>query len=175
MSDSMSWEEAKRLANELLRRPIDHFYAEHWRADNPAMRIFVKDVFQFTKMLERRGFDSIANYLDKNGWSCTAWSGGVQAMFAESFFMYETVAEVARRLDQFAGQHHMQHDCGFPLLREAKNTRDRATLAYRAASAGPASKSLLECPQCQQYIQDDSVKEINDVETANQPDDKTTE
>lgn len=57
----------------------------------------------------------------------------------------------------------MQHDCGFPLLREAKNAGSRETLAYRAASLGPTSESLLACPQCQQYVQDDSVQEINDA------------
>lgn len=61
------------------------------------------------------------------------------------------------------GQCHCQHECGYPLLRETKNTRDRETLAYRSAWEGPQSKIVVECPKCQQYVQDDSVQEIIDV------------
>lgn len=58
------------------------------------------------------------------------------------------------------GQHHCQHECGYPLLRETKNTRGHETLAYRSAWEGPQSKIVVECPKCEQYVQDDSVIEI---------------
>lgn len=69
--------------------------------------------------------------------------------------------ETARLLDIIlgGGQHHMQHDCGHPVLREVRNG---ITIAYRSAAAGPLSQPLLECPHCQQYVQDDSVQNIND-------------
>lgn len=35
-------------------------------------------------------------------------------------------------------------------------------LAYRSVLEGPQGKSLLECPQCQQCLRDDSVEEIID-------------
>lgn len=36
--------------------------------------------------------------------------------------------------------------------------------AYRTARNGPMSKSLFECLRCEQWVQDDSVKEIIDGE-----------
>ena len=61
------------------------------------------------------------------------------------------------------GYEHVHHMCGFPLLRERKNAGQHDTLSYRAASDGPAGAPLLECPQCLEYVQDNTVAETIDA------------
>lgn len=167
----MDKEEAEALANQLLSHYGKQNWDEHFKAkipiDNPNNHIFVKDARQFTAMVLRRGYGPVDEEKDEHGllwWLNSNYTG--RTYVRESFFLYETVAAVVERFDQWfgAGQHHMQHDCGFPLLRESKNTGDHETLAYRSARSGPTSKSLLACPQCEQYVQDDSVQEIRDEE-----------
>lgn len=136
---------------------------EHPR--KPAEYLLVKNADDFAAMLTRRGY----NMRVENNYGTTfftAMRGLSEAGYFQDTILYETIATVAEYLDKTLGngQHHMQHECGFPLLRETKNTRDHETLAYRAACDGPTSKSVLECPQCQQYVQDDSVQEIDDAE-----------
>lgn len=159
----MSREEAEQLANEFLKRRTGRFYDEHYREDNPALLRFVKDSGEFIAMLHRRGYSRVVSEYNAGVWTFQVTIDERPTTFLEAFFLHETVAEVARRLDEMAGQHHVQcAQCRYPLLREMKNKDTYATLNYRSAIHGPQSKPLQVCPQCQQYIQDLSVQEIRD-------------
>ena len=166
----MNREEAEKRANELLSHYGKQNWDEHFKTDvptwNQADHILVKNADELIAMLQRRGYTVIGEQgAGVYGKMYSVQCADEVCSFASDAFLYERAATVAERLDQWvgAGQHHMQHECGFPLLREAKNAGSRETLAYRAAHLGPTSESLLECPQCQQYVQDDSVQEIEDV------------
>lgn len=160
---SMSKEDTERLANELLKRRTGHFYDEHYREDNPALIRMVKDAGEFIAMLHRRGYSRVVSEYYAGVRSFHVTIDERPATFLEAFFLHETVAEVARRLDEMAGQHHVQcAQCGYPLLRGVEKKDTYAKLIYRSAIYGPQSKPLQVCPQCQQYIQDLSIQEIRD-------------
>lgn len=154
---------------------------------DPAKHILVKDAQQFIAMLIRRGYDGIQEETDEHGWLCWLNSEYTGRSFVrESFFLYETVATVAERLDKWygAGQHHMCCiQCKEPLLVTAKYVdEDQQALKWygcRSPKAGPQSAILDVCPGCGIEFGGERgypppLKEIKDVETANQPLDDST-
>lgn len=180
----MNREDAEKLASEFLKRPVDQFYDEHYRIDNPAMYQIIMDVSQFTPMLERRGY-SLEVQHEQDGDYFVAVCGSLRTIIGEEFFKYQTIAEVARQLDRLVGMHHMCcKQCQEPLLQEHYQQRmqrpyysdspaidptyaqfeyKQPRTYYRSAKAGPDSESLTHCPGCQYVLSVEIVKEIEDV------------
>lgn len=120
------------------------------------------DSQQVCRRLHNRGYTWRIKYPPDLQLTVDSWDGGHQWNLADIERAPESYFDVM--LSELAnGQEHVRHMCGYPLLREFKNAGNHETLAYRAVKEGPTSKRLLECPCCWQYVQDDSVEEINDV------------
>jgi hypothetical protein len=124
---------------------------------------------QLKTAFERRGYVLVVFCQDVDAVKLVARLGERAMPWSISLLVLETIKAGIGNLIEHEfqritdGQQHVQHDCGFPLLREVKNAGSKETLAYRAAPLGPTSKPVWECPQCWQYIQDDSVQEIVDL------------
>jgi hypothetical protein len=162
-----------------MTRPVNHFYDENYRQDNPGMRRVVWNADEFVAMLERRGYRLVH---DDDFYAVV--HGDQRTLIAEEFFKYQTIAEIARQLDYLVGMHHVWcGQCKEPLLRhkdyavlpgeiifqdrgwpiEFGDPESMAYFEYRSAKAGPHSPVIASCVTCNAVLKK-HIEEITDVE-----------
>lgn len=168
MSDEET--DLQTLAEEVARRMLGRQSPMVEQGSSWEENTIITHANYFLAMLQRRGYKVTSTFVDANGWRCTCNIKDTHInsyYIREEFFMYETVATVAARLDLYLppGQHHvMCGRCKESLLYDAQPrvAGNIVNGGYRAVKLGPASNFLSHCPRCKIALGPETVEEIYD-------------
>jgi hypothetical protein len=131
----------------------------------------------FKGMLTRRGYDMDAIRQQGSLWYIiaprNAQDGAARQLWMDSGALaHRSLLEAEQLIDSWlgGGQHHMQHSCGAPLLREVASSYHSADLTvqttnwyeYHSVAAGPLSPDCERCLLCGAPMDDGSVREFED-------------